>query len=681
MGYTIGIDVGGTFTDLVAVGDNAEALRIVKVPSTPPTFVEGVMSALLRSELPPSDLDLLRHASTIATNAIIERRGPRTALITTAGMRDILTAGRANRPDLFDLRWSPEPHLAKRRDILTVAERVSYEGEELAPLAEDEVRRAAAILTKRGVETVAICFLNSFMNPRHELRAKEIVQEACPEAYVCTSFEILPEIREFERSSTTVVNAFLGPIIHQYYEHLIERLREWGYGGDVLVAHSGGGVMSFETARKFPVRVCGSGPAAGAMGGAFIGSQAGFSEVISLDMGGTSADISLTIDEKPLTNVEWRVEFNMPIVVPAIDIKAIGAGGGSIGWVDAAGILRNGPHSAGADPGPACYGKGGDEPTNTDAQVVLGRLNPDVFLGGEMQLDPDLAYRAIEERVAGPMGMTVQEAADGMLRVASSNMTNALRLVTVQRGRDPRDFALVAFGGAGPLHAVELAEELNVSTVVVPRYPGLTSALGNLFVDFRHDILRPVLKREGDIRPEDLAATFRELTDEATRLLTEERVPRAKQRIERILDIRYYGQAPYMQMPVGARITKGALSQIGKDFHERHLREFGYVMPTEINQVEFVNARVVAHGLTKMPELRTATARSRRPARRERSRRVFFREAGRSLDAGVYSREALQWGASLEGPAIVEQGDSTTVIPPGWRADVDALLNLVLHRG
>lgn len=682
MGFSVGVDVGGTFTDLVAIEQGSGRLQISKVPSTPPTFVEGVIDALRRSELEGTHVDLFRHGSTIATNAIIQRRGPRTALVTTKGMRDVLTAARSNRPDLFDLRWTPPPHLVQRRDILTLQERISYEGEELTPLNENDARQVGALLSKRGVDAVAICFLNSFMNPSHELRAKEILEEECPGAYVCISNEILPEIREFERSSSVVVNAFLGPIMRMYLERLSDSLKEWGYHGEVLVSHSGGGIMSVESAQRFPVRVCQSGPAAGAMGGAALGQLAGYENVITLDMGGTSADIALVVGGRPLTHVEWRLEFTIPIIVPAVDLKTIGAGGGTIGWVDAAGILRNGPQSAGADPGPASYGKGGDEPTNTDAHVVLGRLRPDAFLGGGMLLDPDLAHRVLEERISHPMSMTIEQAADGMLHVANANMTDALRLVTVQRGRDPRDFALVAFGGAGPLHAAELAAEANISRVIVPRYPGLTSALGTLYVDYRHDLLRSVLMKERDVDAGRLQVLFDELEREAATLLDGEGVPERKRRLERVLDMRYYGQAPYLQISVSSNtLDVETIRQLVRAFNEAHMREFGYVMPREINEVEIVNARVVALGLTDTPEVASEVAAGTSDDANTGSRHVFFHGAGEFVETSVFDRSQLPPEATIEGPAVVEQLDSTTLIPPGWTAQVDRFLNLILSRG
>ncbi|MFQ5912603.1 MAG: hydantoinase/oxoprolinase family protein, partial [Nitrospinota bacterium] len=476
----VGIDIGGTFTDLVVRDEGSGALSAHKVPSRPQNFIEGVMEALAKSGLAAESIDLLKHGSTIATNAIIERRGARTGLLTTQGMRAVLEAARATRADIADLAWSPSPPLVPRRHILEATERIDYEGTSLTPLDEDSVKEAGRIFRRREMEAIAVVFLNSFMNPAHELRAKAILQEICPDAFVCCSYEVLPEMREFERTSTTVASAYLGPIVDRYLDELISRFREWGYQREVLVIHSAGGLMTCQAARRMPARICQSGPAGGVQGAILVGKAAGFDNLITLDMGGTSADLSLVHQGAPLLTNAYAVEFNIPISLPVVDVKAIGAGGGSIAWIDPAGILKSGPQSAGAQPGPACYGAGGAEPTNTDANLVLGRLNPGTFLGGEQTIRPDLARRVIETKVGKHFGMSVEEAAEAILRVSNANMVNGIRLISVQRGYDPRDFLLVAFGGAGPLHAVDLARELNIPQVLIPPLPGVTSALGIL---------------------------------------------------------------------------------------------------------------------------------------------------------------------------------------------------------
>jgi N-methylhydantoinase A len=362
------------------------------------------MEALSKSEVPADRLDLLKHGSTIATNAIIERRGAQTGLLTTQGMRSVLEAARATRADIADLAWSPSPPLVPRRHILEAKERIDYEGKALTPLDEHTVREAGRIFRRRGTEAIAVVFLNSFMNPDHELRAKDILQESCPDAFVCCSYEVLPEMREFERTSTTVANAYLGPIVDRYLDELISRFRGWGYHREVLVIHSAGGLMTCQAARRMPARICQSGPAGGCQGAILYGNAAGFQNLITLDMGGTSADISLTYQGAASLTNAYAVEFNIPISLPVVDVKAIGAGGGSIAWIDPAGMLKSGPQSAGAQPGPACYGAGGTEPTNTDAHLVLGRLNPEIFLGGEKQLRTDSARQVIEEKVANHFG-------------------------------------------------------------------------------------------------------------------------------------------------------------------------------------------------------------------------------------------------------------------------------------
>ncbi|MFQ5878644.1 MAG: hydantoinase/oxoprolinase family protein [Dehalococcoidia bacterium] len=671
--------LGGTFTDLVYLDLESGALGSVKVPSTPPTFVDGVLEALARSGMAPGEVALLKHGSTIATNSIIERRGAKTGLITTKGFRDVLLAARANRAVSFDPTWDPSPALIQRRHILGVAERVDYEGNELTPLSEAEVREAADTFRARGMEAAAVVYLNSFTNPAHELRTKEILQEELPGVYVCTSYEILPELREFERSSTTVANAYLGPVVSRYLAALGEQLRVWGYRGDVLLTHSGGGVMSLDEAQRVPVRICQSGPAAGVMGGAYIGGLAGYDNVITLDMGGTSCDLALVHRGQPRIASEWRVEFNIPINLPAVDVVTIGAGGGSIAWIDEGGSLRNGPRSAGASPGPVCYGRGGRDPTNTDANLVLGRLAA-AFLGGDMAIYPELAQGAVKEVVADRLGYTAAAAADGILRVANANMTNALRYVSVQRGYDPRDFALVAFGGAGPLHAAELARELEIPVVVVPPLPGLTSALGALRVDLRYDHLRPILQLHRELDLERLNNAFLEMEPQAVAILRREGVAEADIRLQRLADVRYYGKISYLTVPLSDGVIDGAAAaELGRRFNEKHLQEFGYTVPPEAGELEVVNVRLVASGplleLPQQSQTRSGTADGALKGQRE----VYFREAGGFVATTIYDRGRLAAGATISGPAIVEQADSTTVVPPGLRAEVDDYLNLIIH--
>ena len=552
--YVVGVDIGGTFTDLVAIDRETGEVVVTKEASVPGDFARGVDAALDRADL--ASLAQFRHATTVGTNAIIERQGARTALLTTAGFRDVLLAGRANKPDLYDSEWDPPPPLVPRSRIFGIPERLDYAGRVVAELDTVAVEGVAAELQKAGVEAVAICFLNSFMNPAHEAEAKRIVEAALPGAFVCTSNEVLPEIREFERTSTTVANAYLGPSMSSYLASLVTLLGQGSNGagsrleGEILVSHSGGGLMTVSSAGRLPARICQSGPAAGVMGARDVARRLGADDAISLDMGGTSADIAAIVGGEPAFRNEWHIEFNIPIIFPAVDLVTIGAGGGTIAWIDSTGSLRSGPRSAGAVPGPVCYGRGGVEPTNTDANLVLGRLRAESFLGGRMELDPEAAERAIATKVADPLGMSVDEAAAGMLRLSNNAMLGAMRLMTTQRGYDPRRFSLVAFGGAGALHAADLAAMSRISRIIIPRLPGLMSARGILSIDVRHDLVEPLFQRASvldaglfDAACERLEARAQELRRRDSSI--------TEWRLERSVDVRYFGQiSGYLNLPL-----------------------------------------------------------------------------------------------------------------------------------
>lgn len=673
------IDIGGTFTDLVAYDELSEELLLAKAPSTPPLFIDGVMAALAIAGIEPGEIVHFRHGSTIATNAIIERRPVKTGLLTTRGMRDVLGAGRANRPDLFNSNWDPSPPLVPRRHVLEATERVDYEGTVLKELSEEDVRAAARTFAARGIEAVAVAYLNSFMNPENEIRSREILQEELPQGvYVYTSAETLPEIREFERTSTTVASAYLAPIVNSYLDALVNRLRDWGYEGEVGVTHSGGGMLSTRAARSVPARICQSGPAGGVVGGLVTGRASGYDNVITFDMGGTSADLSLVVDGKPSLVSEWRVDWNIPILFPAIDLVTIGAGGGTIAWVDDGGSLRSGPQSAGADPGPACFGKGSMLATTTDAHLVLGRLSPDRPLGGSIHLQPDLAAKALQE-IGEKLDMSVMEVAHGILRIANTNMTMATHLISVQRGHDPRDFTLVAGGGAGPLHGVDIARELGIPRVVVPRSPGLTSALGILHVVVRNDFQRPILKQRSQLGNGELAGAFEQLLATAASWFEAEQVPAEHRRTELSVDARYYGQTSYMNLPIqGLPSGDAEIEDIVLRFEDRCRKEFGYVLPRDFADVEFVNARVAAIGGGEEAKLPTDNARGTADQAKIGERMVYFEEVGGMTSAGIYERDLLRSGVELVGPAVVEQLDSTVVLPPGATARVDDFLHIVI---
>jgi len=675
--YAVAVDIGGTFTDLVAVGADGEIV-LAKQPSVPADFLRGVDVAL--RDLGSAGIVDFRHGTTVGTNAIIQRKGARIGLITTAGFRDILLAARASRMDLYDSIWDPPPPLVARRDILTVTERLDYLGRTVTPLNADEVREAIGVLRDRGVEAVAVCFLNSFVNPAHELEALEVIAAEAPEVFACASSKVVPEIREFERMSTTVVNAYLGPPMATYLRGLDDLLGSHDYEGDVLITHSGGGLMTSRAATRIPARVCQSGPAAGVMGGLAVAERVGFENVITLDMGGTSADISVIVNGTPMFRSEWHAQFNIPIIFPAIDLVTIGAGGGTIAWVDASGTPHSGPQSAGADPGPACYERGGTEPTNTDANVVLGRLRPQAFTGrrSDITLSAAAAHEAIEREIAPVLDCSVTDAAAGIIRLSNASMLNAVRLMTVERGYDPRDFSLVAFGGAGPLHAADLARELRIPTVVIPTYPGLVSAMGALQVMLRHDLVRPVFQLHSSVDRSVLAAAEAELLAEIDELRASETLT-ADWKVNWRADMRYYGQiSGYLTLD----LPHGIDYLLGRDslerFQQEHQREFGYVLTEDVTDVEIVNLRAVLVGDVDPVSLPARPAGTQTPSE---SGEAYFFESGGAVQASFVQREGLSPGDVVAGPAIVEEWDSTTVVPPGVVARVAPLGELVMEIG
>jgi N-methylhydantoinase A len=678
--YIVAVDIGGTFSDLVCLDRETGEIRNAKVPSTPPTFIDGVIDALDKARVPPAEMVVFKHGSTIATNAIIQRKGAKTALVTTEGFRDVLLAGRADRTDHFDLSSLESPPLVPRRDILGVRERVDAAGNPVVDLDHGSVERAVELLRKRGIDAVAVVFLNSFMNPEHEQRTLEAIVEALPEAYACCSYDILPELKEFERTSTTVANAYIGPIVDRYLSSLTDRLERWGFRNQTFIIHSGGGVMSLEAARRLPARTCMSGPAGGAVGAAYIGALAGFENVLGFDMGGTSCDLAVISGGEPEHHAGWKIEHKIPVQFPAIDVSTIGAGGGTIAWIDRAGALRSGPQSSGANPGPAAYGTGGTEPTNTDANLVLGRLNPATFLGGDLKVDVELAREAIETRIAEPLGLSVEDAAEGILRVSNANMVDAARLITVERGRDPRDYALMAFGGAGPVHAAHCASELNIPYVLVPRNPGLASAFGQLRVEIRDDYQRPILRKHSDVTAELLEGSFAAMEEQARETLTREGLSADEISLERSVDLKYYPQTTYLNftVPGNGAVATDTVDHLVDLFLERHEQEFGYSVPLEFTSVEFVNARLTATGPAPVGELLPDPEAGTAEDAVVDTRPVHFAEAGGWTDTVIYDRERLRKGARFSGPAIVEQGDATTVVPPGAEVEVDGYRNLIV---
>ena len=694
--YRLGIDIGGTFTDATLINENTGEISVGKVPSTPEDPSVGFMNAadrmLLDASVSPDQVEYLVHGTTVATNAIIEKKVAPTGFITTDGFRDLLEIQRQIRPTLYDLHFEKPRPLVPRYLCFGIPERLDAQGGVLTPLDENKLMDAVQQLKREYVAAVAVCFLHSYINPTHENRAGEILREVFPDAIVSLSSEVAPEFREYFRASTTVINACIRPIVAHYLQSIEDRLREKGIEAELLVMQSSGGVFTFASASEKPVFMVESGPAAGVIAATYLGTALGHPDVISFDMGGTTAKAGLVQDGVPRVTKEYEVGTaaksgvgasrgaGYPIRTPVIDLVEIGAGGGSIAWVDSGGILRVGPQSAGADPGPVCYGKGGEEPTITDANLVLGRLNPSYFLGGEIELEVEAARNAILEKCAKPLGMGVVETALGIVEIANTAMTNALRLVSVQRGYDPRDFVLVAFGGAGPVHANRLASEVQIPKTIIPMSPGTTSAMGLLVTDLKHDYSRTLIQRVDQVDVDMVAIIYRELEVDGRESLEREGMNPEKITFLHQVDMRYVGQSYELTIPLsegklGAAEIEGVLAQ----FHREHDRAYGYSAPDE--PVEFVNLRLSAIGKINKPQLRQIDAGdSSLSAAKKAVRSVYFAECEGYVECPIYDRYRLSAGVELEGPTIVEEIDATTVIHPGYQALVDKFGNLILTK-
>jgi N-methylhydantoinase A len=680
--YIIGSDVGGTFTDICAIDLETGEQKIAKTLSTPPTFIEGLMNGLEKVQIPGKDVVMFRHGATISTNAILERRGAKIGLIVTEGFKGMYPGERSERPGAFELNWDPPDPLVPPRAILGVRERISTRGEIVTPLHEEDVRRAAKIFRKRGMEAIAVCYMDSYVNPIHEKRTKEILQEECPEMFITISYEVLPRMLEFERTSTTVLNAYIGPVLNRYMTSLRDRLSAWGYNGDLLITHSGGGVMTVDEALKLPVKTCHSSPVSGVVGFAnYIGQLTGNSNLIAFETGGTTNDVSMVFQGNPTSTNEWRILWNTPCCLPSIETTYIGAGGGSIAWVDSGGGLRLGPHSAGATPGPACFGLGGEEPTSTDCQLVLGRLNPDYFLGGAVPLYPDKAREAIKEKVADKYGWTVEDAASSILKIAISNLMIALRLQSVARGWDPSDFALVAYGGGGALYGAELSKELGANSCIVPPLPGYASAIGSTRVPMVHDLIMPFNKTESELRLGELNKQLKDLVDVGRSILRKGGISEEMMVFNAIANMKYFDQ--FRPIPVEIGFEKiDSFEELKKRFHDAMNSNYGYDLPPGFPvEIEVSDLRVQAIGKTKTVEFKKLDGGKLDPKKAVKERRkVYFSEKDNFVEASIYERGYLASGDVLEGPAVIEQPDSTTVLPPGFRCSVDEYGNLIIKQ-
>jgi N-methylhydantoinase A len=672
--YRFAVDVGGTFTDVFVFDEKRKEIAITKVSSTPKEPEVGILEGIKKTGVSGKDIMQFSHGTTVGTNALIERKLPKTALVTTKGFRDVIEIRDGTRLDLWDAYNDVAPPYIKRRDRFEVKERIDYAGNVLEEIDLEEVRALGAKLKKRGVESVAVCFINAYVNGENEAKVKEILQEELGDVYICASNDILPEIFETDRMSTTIVNAVLGPTVSNYIKKLEGEMKAVGYEGDILVLHSGGGVMTSETVPRYAARLASSGIAAGAIASKYIAGLCGYKNAIGFDMGGTSTDISLMYEGELRITKDWSIEYGYPIGFPSIEILTIGAGGGSISWIDEGGSLRNGPQSAGAEPGPACYGLGGTEPTNTDANLVLGRLDTKL-LDGLMHLDKEASLTAVSERIGQPFHLEVAEAANSILKVANANMCDALRLISVRRGYDPRDFALVAFGGASGLHSAYLAKEMDIPNVIIPPYSGVAAAMGCLMVDVQHDITKTFLADAKSMSLEALEAEFSSMEKEGKALLEEEGIAQEDMNFIRYVDMRYAGQWRSLAITIGRELKSmdDALFQ----FHREHEREFAF---SDADQnVEIYGLRVAAIGVVEKPELPKKIVQGTLKSAFIEERPVYFEESDGFVQTSVYRRSDLPTGVELEGPAIINQLDSTIVIPPQFTAKTDEYRNIIIQ--
>ncbi|OGO48237.1 MAG: 5-oxoprolinase [Chloroflexi bacterium RBG_16_64_32] len=667
-------DIGGTFTDLAYLDEETGRVGMTKVSTTPADFSEAVVGTLRKAGVDVPRTSFFVHGSTVIINALTERKGAKTALITTQGFRDVLEIGRANRPDIYNMSYTkPKPFVPRylRREV---HERVNYKGEELAPLNEADVRQAVEKILAEGAQAIAVCFLHSYANPSHEIECGEIVSQLAPDIPLTLSHQITQEWREYERTSTAVLNSYVHPTARAYLDHLERDLTKMGMDRRVLhVMQSNGGSATFESGKRSPINLVESGPVAGVIGAAHVGDLIGEPNVISLDIGGTTAKTSLVEKGTPKITTEYKIEqrrdtAGYPILAPTVDIVEIGAGGGSIAWIDRAGALRVGPVSAGAAPGPACYGWGGDQPTVTDANVLAGRINPAYFLGGEIPLDVQRAEAAMRP-IAEAFHLSIEEAAMGVIRIADANMINALKLVSVRRGYDPRDFVLIAFGGGGAMHAGALMRELRVKKVLIPVEPAVFSAWGMLMTDLRRDYIRTLITRTDQVNPARLNAIYAEVEAQALQDLTAEGVREADMDFQRFADMRYMGQehTVKVRLPAGA-IDDRAMPDINERFHALHEQTYTFRLETP---VELVNYHLTAVGRVKKPEFRKLDIRQGKLAEaRKGARRVNFDELG-FAEATIYERERLPLGVAVKGPAVVEEPASTTVVFPDQKLNRD----------
>jgi len=675
----VGIDTGGTFTDVVCFCDG-RPVGVTKVPSTPSDPCIAILDALdnlkQQWDVSPSDVGHFAHGTTVATNALIERKGGCVGILATEGFSDVIEIGRQMRRRLYEATLTPETpvFLAPGGRRKGVVERVASDGTVLVPLDEASVRTAARELIDAGVDSIAICFLFSFLHPAHERRARDIVVAEFPAIKISISSDIDPTFREYERTAVTAFDAYVKPVVDDYLERLQRELKDVGMANEPKIMQSRGGMSAVTIARQRPVRLFLSGPAAGVVGAAEVSHGLGVNDLISVDIGGTSSDIALINGGRPTLRSEGEIE-GFPVRVNMVDVNSVGAGGGSLAWLDAAGGLRVGPRSAGADPGPASYGRGGKQPTVTDASLKLGYLNPEYFADGTIKLDTERASGAIQTAIAEPLGFTVERAAQGIHRVVNAQMSEAIRLVSVQRGYDPRRFALVALGGAGPVHATALADELSINQIIVPGNPGVLSALGLLLAPIEHEATLSVQRDLAGLSTADVDASLQDLDAQCRDLMAAEGVVSANTSVCHLADVCYVGQSYHLDVPLHMDNAQ-PLDRLYQDFKAVHDRIHGHATDAP---VKVVNLRSV-HSVGRDGDLVTDVSKAEATDSLKGYRWVLFANAEAPSRTAIHQRERLASGAQIDGPAIIEQPDTTTVVSIGWRAAVQPSGDLILER-
>ncbi|WP_282139633.1 hydantoinase/oxoprolinase family protein [Cytobacillus oceanisediminis] len=677
----VATDIGGTFTDLVYVNDEGE-IGVAKSHTTPPNFEKGVIDVIEKSEIDQTAIKTFIHGTTVIINALTERKGVKTGLITTKGFRDVLEIARGNRPDLFNVRYEKPVPFVERYLRQEVEERLNYKGEVLSPLNKEQLSAVINYFKEQKVEAIAVAYLHSYVNPVHEIETVELIKKLWPEAAVTASYEVTKEWREYERTSTTVLNSYVKPIAATYVNRLHNKLVENKTDSQNYIMQSNGGTTTFNSAKLTPINMVESGPVAGIYGAAVLGEILNERNIIAFDIGGTTAKCSLINQGEVKVSTDYFIEKNersagYPIKVPVVDIVEIGNGGGSIAWIDGAGSLKVGPQSAGALPGPVAYGQGGTEPTTTDANLITGRLSPENF---DYEVDLDKVKAAIKDKVADHFEMTVEEAALGIIRIANSNMLNALKLISVRKGHNPREFSLVAFGGGGSMHAPALAKELGVKKVIVPVASSVFSAWGMLMTDLRHDYIQTYIRRINELDPAELNNEWNSIETQALKQYQEEGVSEEKVLFTRFADIRYLGQEHTVKVPVpNGEWSKETLSEVVKrfgDLHEQH-----YTFKLEGTPAEIVNLHLTAFGKVLKPKMKKINSiNSNIQEAYKETRPVYFEEEG-WVETKVYSRSLFGKGMEVSGPAIVEEQSASTVIYPGQSLTVDEYGNLIIETG